>query len=142
MNPPRYRIKGASGALANRAFSLDDRLVIGRADDCDVRLDEPDVEPRHCELRANEHGVEIERLAGEVNVNGQQVEQQQLSGGDEIRIGRHRFVLQAPGLRPERVLTADAVRPRRSAAWWLIPAAILGGAAVAWQQGWLQAVLG
>jgi hypothetical protein len=47
-------------------------------------------------------------------------------------------VLQAPGLRPEKVLTAKAVK-RSSGIWpWLVAAAVLGAAAaLAWQRGWL-----
>ena len=45
---------------------------------------------------------------------GQDERSAALASGDEIRVGACRFVLQAPGLKPRRVLTQEAVEPRRS----------------------------
>jgi hypothetical protein len=57
--------------------------------------------------------------------------------GDEIRIGPHRFLLQAPGLRPERVLEPDQAQSRGLHwAWWAVPLLAAAGAAGWW---WLQA---
>jgi hypothetical protein len=69
------------------------------------------------------------------------VSEAQLKSGDEIQVGQCRLMLQAPGLKPERVLTAEAIRlPRRH--WpWLLPLVLLMLAALAWQQGWLEAWL-
>jgi len=56
-----------------------------------------------------------------------------LQSGDEIQFGTSRFVLQAPGLKPARVL--DQVPARRSSAWkWLAAAglAVAAGAAGWW----------
>ena len=36
-----YRLKGASGAVINQSFTIGEQTVIGRADDCDLRLDQP-----------------------------------------------------------------------------------------------------
>ena len=40
--------------------------------------------------------------AAETLLNGEVVEQASLASGDEIRIGNCRWVLQAPGLRPQK----------------------------------------
>jgi len=134
-----YRLKGASGAVMNQSFSLGARTVIGRSDDCDVRLDQDGVAPRHAEIVLSDGGLALHRLdpAAEVTLNGRAVEAAELASGDEIRIANCRFVLQAPGLRPQKVLTAEAVSRRRGYLPWLIVAALLGAAAAAWYSGLL-----
>ena len=54
-----------------------------------------------------------------------------------LQIANCRFVLQAPGLKPSKVLTAEALRPRRSYVPWLIVAALLTAATLAWYTGLL-----
>jgi pSer/pThr/pTyr-binding forkhead associated (FHA) protein len=134
-----YRLKGASGAVINQSFSLGARTVIGRADDCDLRLDQAGVASRHAEIIVSDDGLLLRRLdaAAEVTVNGQAVESAELASGDEIRIAACRFVLQAPGLKPGKVLTEEALRPRRAYLPWLIVAALLTAATVAWYTGLL-----
>ena len=63
-----------------------------------------------------------------------------MTSGDEIRIANCRFVLQAPGLRPDKVLTAEATRPRRAYLPWLIVGGLLAAAAAAWYSGLLSFV--
>ena len=75
--------------------------------------------------------------AVEVQLNGQAVETAALASGDEIRIGNCRFVLQAPGLRPETVLTAEAIGRQRAYLPWLIVAGLLAAAAASWYAGLL-----
>jgi pSer/pThr/pTyr-binding forkhead associated (FHA) protein len=134
-----YRLKGASGAVINQSFTLGARTVIGRADDCDLRLQQGGVAARHAEISQTADGLVLSRLdpAGEVLLNGQPVERASLSSGDEIRIANCRFVLQAPGLRPQKVLTPAAARPRRRYLPWLIVAGLLAAAAAAWFSGML-----
>jgi predicted component of type VI protein secretion system len=139
-----YRLKGTSGALINQAFSLSGRLLIGRADDCDVRIDLEGVAPHHAEVRAIGQGAVLLRDLGSATgtrLNGEPVSEAQLKSGDEIQVGQCRLMLQAPGLKPERVLTAEATRPPRRHWPWLLPLVLLLLAALAWQQGWLARVL-
>lgn len=136
-----YRLKGTAGAVINRSFPLDRTLVLGTGPDCDVEVETDRGEAVLATVRLTEEGalrLEAPKTAG-VTVNGDPVTEIDLAGGDELRIGRSRFILQAPGLRPERVLTEDATRPRRATwPWWLAGAALLvGAAATAWWQGWL-----
>ncbi|MCW8871491.1 MAG: FHA domain-containing protein [Xanthomonadales bacterium] len=134
-----YRLKGASGAVINQSFTLGARTVVGRADDCDLRLDQDGVAGRHVEILASEGRLVLRRLdpAAEVLLNGRGVEEADLASGDEIRIANCRFVLQAPGLRPAKVLTSEAVSRRRGYLPWLIVVALLGAAAAAWYSGLL-----
>jgi predicted component of type VI protein secretion system len=132
-----YRLKGASAPVINQSFALGARTVIGRADDCDLRLDHDGVAGRHAEIRQADGGLTLSRLdpAHDVLLNGQPVERADLSSGDEIRIAQCRFVLQAPGLRPAKVLTPEATRPRRGYLPWLIAASLMAAAAAAWYSG-------
>lgn len=134
-----YRLKGASGAVINRSFTLGARTVVGCADDCDLRLDHEGVASRHIEILASEGRVALRRLdpAAEVLLNGREVETAELASGDEIRIANCRFVLQAPGLRPAKVLTSEAVSRRRGYLPWLIVAILLAAATAAWYTGFL-----
>ncbi len=135
-----FRLKGASGPVINQSFTLGKRTVVGRADDCDVRLDQPGIAAHHAEILANDGGsLALRRLdpAAELLLNGQAVETAELSSGDEIRLAGCRFVLQAPGLRPTRVLTEEAVGRRRSWLPWLVVAVLLAAAVAAWYTGLL-----
>ena len=140
-----YRLKGASGPVINQAFKLSTKTRIGRADDCDLRIDADGVSPHHAEIQESTDGsLTLLSLdtAGETLLNGEAVQNASLASGDEIRIANCRWVLQAPGLRPEKVLTSEAVRPRRGYIPWLIVGGLLAAAAgAAWYQGLLQGLL-
>ena len=136
----RYRIKGTSGSVINQSFPLGARLVIGSARECDIRLQGEAVAGRHAELvMAGSGTVTIRSLdsGAEVLLNGEPVTERYLAGGDEIRIGTCRFILQAPGLRPGRVLTEAATEPHRNLLPWLLALAAAAAAALAWQRGWV-----
>ena len=135
-----YRLKGTSGALINQVFSLSGRLLIGRADDCDVRIDLEGVASHHAEVRTTGQGAVLLRDLGSATgtrLNGEPVSEAQMHSGDEIQVGPCRLMLQAPGLKPERVLTAEATRPPRKAWRWLLALAVVMAGVLAWQQGWL-----
>ena len=135
-----YRLKGASGPVINQAFKLGGKNLIGRADDCDLRIDAEGVASHHAEIQENEDGslvlVNLDPAA-ETLLNGELVQNASLASGDEIRIANCRWVLQAPGLRPEKVLTSEALRPRRSYIPWLIVGGLLAAATIAWYRGLL-----
>lgn len=135
-----YRLKGTSGPVLNQAVRLAERLLIGSGEGCDIRVAEPGVAPRHAELQLLGDGAIVLRNLSDGHqtlCNGEPVRERRLSPGDEIRIGSCRWLLQAPGLRPDRVLTAEAVRPPRRYWPWLLPIALAAAAALAWQRGWL-----
>ena len=135
-----YRLKGASGPVINQAFRLGGNTRIGRADDCELRLELEGVAARHAEIQEHEDGslvlVNLDPAA-ETLLNGEPVQSASLASGDEIRIANCRWVLQAPGLRPEKVLTKEALRPRRSYIPWLITGGLIAAAAIAWYRGLL-----
>lgn len=137
----RYRLKGTSGAVLNQSFPLEGALRIGPGADCDVPVEGDEAQGVLATVEVRDDGSVLLRAdrEGAVSVNGDPVSRLELAGGDELRVGRSRFILQAPGLRPERVLTTAATRERRAAWPWWVAAALLaaGAAGVAWWQGWI-----
>ena len=134
-----YRLKGASGAVINQSFTLGNRTLIGSAEDCDVRIDSDPAGMHHAEIIEQDGSLILRNLGtpGAMLLNGEPVEQASLGSGDEIRIANYRWVLQAPGLRPQKVLTGEAVEPRRIWLPWLIIGLLLAAATLAWQRGML-----
>lgn len=70
-------------------------LRVGRSEDADVFLDDVTVSRHHAEFRHGAEGWSI-RDAGSLNgtyVNRSRVEDRRLAGGDEVQIGKFRFIL-------------------------------------------------
>jgi pSer/pThr/pTyr-binding forkhead associated (FHA) protein len=73
-------------------------IVIGRTPECELFLDDVTVSRHHAELHATAGGWEIVD-AGSLNgsyVNRHRIERQALVGGDEVQIGKYRFVYLEP----------------------------------------------
>ncbi len=137
-----YRLKGTSAAVIHQSCTLGDRTLIGSAEDCDLRIDGAGAAMQHAEIIEEDGSLILRNLAspGATLLNGEPVEQASLDSGDEIRIGNCRWVLQAPGLRPQKILTRKAVQPQRSWLPWLIVGGLLAAAILVWQRGWLSFV--
>ena len=137
----RYRLKGTAGPVINQVFKLDQpTLQIGRADDCQVRIEHESVSAHHAEITLEQDGKVMLRDLGSAEgtrLNGREIVEAELGSGDEIHIGNARLMLQAPGLRPARVLTEEATRKGRPHWPWLLGALFIAAAAAAWQQGWV-----
>lgn len=89
---------GRPAALVDRAghrFELGKSLIIGREADCDVIIDSADKEAsrRHAEVRRLGDGFVVTDLGSRngTRVNGQPVEERELSGGETITVGRSTF---------------------------------------------------
>ena len=65
------------------------RLLIGRGEECDLRLSDVDVSRAHIELVRDVDGVTARDLASKngLDVNGRQVRERRLKHGDTLRIG-------------------------------------------------------
>ena len=144
-----YKLKGTSGSVINQSFPFGESIVLGASADCDVQLDEPGVSPRHAEIRLLDgKSLLLKDLDSELGtlLNGEPVIETLLGSGDEIRIGTCRLMLQAPGLRPARVLTADVVKKStrswpRVVVWSILLASAAGVAVLKWKPEWLAAWL-
>ncbi len=141
-----YKLKGTSGSVINQSFPFGELVVLGSSADCDIQLDEPGVSARHAEIRLlDTKSLQLKDLGSKTGtlLNGEPVTETLLGSGDEIRIGTCRWMLQAPGLRPERVLTEEVVgipsrRWSRVLVWTSLAAAAAAVAVVKFKPEWLE----
>ena len=140
-----YKLKGTSGSVINQSFPFGESIVLGSSVDCDVQIDEPGVAAKHAEIRLLDgKALQLKDLGSDTGtlLNGEPVSETLLGSGDEIRIGTCRWMLQAPGLRPDRVLTTDVVQ-KRARRWpsVLVWTSLVAGATVVavlkWKPEWL-----
>jgi predicted component of type VI protein secretion system len=85
-----------------RSFSIvRDMTVIGRREDCDLRIPLGDVSRKHCRVVRDEESLRLEDLGSSNGTyhNGQRVQKEvALSAGDSIQVGPVTFVLQIDGV--------------------------------------------
>ena len=140
-----YKLKGTSGSVINQSFPFGESIVIGSAAGCDVQVDEPGIALRHAEICLIDGKTLLLKDLGSDSgtlLNGEPVDETMLGSGDEIRIGSCRWMLQGPGLRPERILTRDVVKKRtrrwpRVLVWTSVAAAAAAVAVLKWNPEWL-----
>lgn len=87
------------GPSEGTSFVLKAASVIGRADDCDVVLDDVTVSRRHADVVRDDLGWQLRDL-GSLNgtyVNRDRIDSVTLTGGDEVQIGKYRFVFLVGG---------------------------------------------
>lgn len=73
-----------------------EEMLIGRGNDCEIRLRDPDVSRHHCLIRLRGPEITISDLGSSNGtfVNGQSIlSQVVLQSGDEIKVGNSRFLL-------------------------------------------------
>ncbi len=77
-----------SGELVLSHTVVDQRIIIGRGSDCDIRLNESTVSRQHAEITHDANGISIKRLSttGFLVVNGEEVETALLQPGDTVEI--------------------------------------------------------
>ncbi len=73
--------------------------VLGRADDCRVRIPLPSVSRRHCELRITDDELVVRDLKSSngTHVNSQRIRQRELVPGDLLAVGPVVFVVRIDG---------------------------------------------
>src|SRR4051812_13767172 len=100
-----------------RSFSIArDMTVIGRREDCDLRIPLGDVSRKHCRVVRDGEMLKLEDLGSSNGtfLNAQRVQEALLSPGDSIQVGPVVFVLQVDGepdddeLSPVMMNVADA----------------------------------
>ncbi|MBF6024743.1 FHA domain-containing protein [Lysobacter niastensis] len=110
----RMVLRGVGGLHHGRAYSLDQPRVVGRAADCDIRINEPAFAEHHARLEPHADGVVL-RDAGSADgslVNGVAVRDALLRPGDQVVFDlQHRFVIEAPVGRATTSHASGVVRP-------------------------------
>jgi pSer/pThr/pTyr-binding forkhead associated (FHA) protein len=73
-----------------------DVVVIGRREDCDLRIAVGDVSRKHCKLIVDDQSVRVEDLGSSngTYVNGERVQHVELVAGDTLQIGPVAFIIQ------------------------------------------------
>ena len=90
-----------------RSFSIvRDMTVIGRREDCDLRIPLGEVSRKHCRLVRDGDTLKLEDLGSSNGtlLNGQRVQEALLSPGDTIQVGPVVFAIQIDGEPPEEDL--------------------------------------
>lgn len=98
----RAVLRGVVGPYHGRAFSLAASPRIGSSADADIRIDEPDIAARHSQMELQQERIIVraETAGNTLKLNGVLVENAILHPGDQVSIGSHRFIVEAPGLPP------------------------------------------
>jgi pSer/pThr/pTyr-binding forkhead associated (FHA) protein len=84
-----------------RRFSLErDVTVIGRREDCDLRIPLTEVSRKHCRLIKTPNGLRLEDLGSSNGTfhNGNRVQETMTEPGDRIQVGPVQFIAQIDGI--------------------------------------------
>lgn len=73
--------------------------VLGRREDCQIRIPLANVSRQHCELRVEGNSVLVRDLGSSNGtfVNGQRIEEKRLAAGDALTVGKAVFVVRIDG---------------------------------------------
>ena len=129
---PKYALRAQTGRMLGRSYPLTGATFVGRAPDCQLRLDDSNLSRKHAKLIPTNEGVVIEDL-GSTNGsfhNGKRVQRAVAQPGDEIGFDTLRFQLLE--LSAEGMQMADsAVASRSTLPRWVWGGALLVVAATA-----------
>lgn len=145
----RAALRGISGSWFGKSIALNPRLTIGSSAGNDLVVDEAGVEPLHATIVLGGQRIALRSQGGGVQVNGVVVAAAVLRSGDQVVVGRNRFLIEAPGLPsadetrrtpliPQPAIDATLLEASgeesesaRSGLWWLIGGGALIGLALA-----------
>jgi pSer/pThr/pTyr-binding forkhead associated (FHA) protein len=90
-----------------------DVTVIGRREDCDLRISHIDVSRRHCRIMKEPDGLRVEDLGSSNGtlVNEKKVGEALIGPGDRLRVGPVTFVVQIDGQPPEDEIVDPTAPP-------------------------------
>src|SRR5580700_11757582 len=84
-----------------RSFSIvRDMTVVGRREDCDLRIPLGEVSRKHCRLIKDADAIRVEDLGSSNGTfhNGERVREANLGAGDTVQIGPVTFMVQIDGV--------------------------------------------
>jgi pSer/pThr/pTyr-binding forkhead associated (FHA) protein len=131
----KYGLRSQTGRMLGRNFALAGATTVGRAPECQLRLEEASLSRKHARLVPTDGGVIIEDL-GSTNgsfLNGERVQRAVAKPGDEIGFDTLRFRLFEVG--KEDFNNSDPVGAKGGAVprWvWVAAAAAMLVAVVIW----------
>lgn len=73
--------------------SIESEVLVGRGEDCVIRLDDRAISRRHLMIRPTSQGLEIEKISefASISVNGEPLSQAVLKTGDVVEMGPYRL---------------------------------------------------
>ncbi|MGD1915491.1 MAG: FHA domain-containing protein [Phycisphaerales bacterium] len=83
-----------------RAFPVSRARIIGREEDCDMRIPVAEVSREHCRVEPSSNGgLEVEDLGSSngTYINGMRIEEAEMAAGDILKIGPAIMVLRVDG---------------------------------------------
>jgi pSer/pThr/pTyr-binding forkhead associated (FHA) protein len=88
-----------------------DMTVVGRREDCDLRIPLGDVSRKHCRFITEGEIIRVEDLGSSNGTyrNGQKVQESELSAGDTVQIGPVVFTVQIDGEPAEEAIIAPEI---------------------------------
>ncbi len=128
---PKYALRAQTGRMLGRSYPLTGVAIVGRAPDCQLRLEDSNLSRKHAKLIPTNEGVVIEDL-GSTNGsfhNGKRVQRAVAQAGDEIGFDTLRFRLLELGA--EGVQMTDIAGSRPAPPRWVWIAAVALVAALA-----------
>lgn len=89
-----------------------EKTVLGRKQDCDLRIPTKDVSREHCALMASDDSVVVKDLGSSNGtfINGKRVAEQSVEAGDRLKVGPVTFLVQIDG-KPEKISPDDLKEP-------------------------------
>ena len=96
---PRVVLRGVGGRYHGRSFTLERPLLVGRAAEAIIRIDDPAFADHHARIELHGDAVVLRDLGSAEGslVNGEMVRDAVLDPGDQVVFdAHHRFVLEAP----------------------------------------------
>lgn len=95
-----------------RSFSLHkDSTVIGRREDCDLRIPLGEISRKHCRISLDGEALRLEDLGSSngTYVNGNRIQEATVHAGDTIQLGHIAFVVQVDGVPADEDLAPQLV---------------------------------
>lgn len=95
----RAELTGVSSGVSGQSFALSaTRVIVGRADSCDLQLEDSSVSSEHARLVRDSAGWRVVNLLSTNGtfVNDRKISSSAVSNGDRIRFGRVEFRLYDP----------------------------------------------
>jgi pSer/pThr/pTyr-binding forkhead associated (FHA) protein len=122
--PPKFVLRGVSGAIFGKMYGVTGPMTIGRSAECDIAIPVEEISRRHALVKPNPQGLYVEDVGSSngTYINNKRVQTGQLLPGDELRLDQVRLILVAPGMeiqqmqqKPAETSTASAATPDQRA---------------------------
>ena len=117
---PKYALRAQTGRMLGRSYPLTGVAIVGRAPDCQLRLEDSNLSRKHAKLIPTNEGVVIEDL-GSTNGsfhNGKRVQRAVAQAGDEIGFDTLRFRLLELGAEGAQLAESSAASSRAVMPRW------------------------